>query len=165
MCVPEGESNACQQLDVFNVHALPEEDRVVLILWRDEVYHLNQKLHFTDQFRCVFHDNSPSRHPEPVPIKFIDRRTLSTIYLKTNQKTLSVRTAQCALPSWAKRSLHSGQTIKIVVTSVDHLGQMRREEYNVRVPPRPLRKKLLGMCGAMPMFNLGSVYVPPPLHI
>lgn len=152
MCVPEGESNACQQLEVFNVHALPEEDRVVLILWK-KMHRTDHKLHFTDQFRCVFHDNSPSRRPESVRIKFIDRATL----LEKNKKKYSdVRTAQCALPSWTKRALQSGQSIKTVVTSVDYLGRTRSEEYNVRVPPRPVRKKLLGMCGAMPMFHLGN---------
>ena len=154
MCVPNLNQGpgVCEKMDIFNVHALPEEDRVVIIFWRFYKIQGKQppKLNFTEQFKCVF-DGSPRRRIYSVPIKYRDVKYLDVDFSY-------VTLGDCHLPSWSKRSLLLGKEITITVTSANYLGLTRRDDYQVRISPRPVgAKKLLGMCGATPLYGLNKM--------
>ena len=141
-------------MDIFNVHALPEEDRVVIIFWRFYKIEGKQplKLNFTEQFKCVFDGSLRRRtYRHSVPIKYRDVKYLDMDYSY-------VTLGDCHLPSWSKRALLLGKEITITVTSANSLGLTRRDDYQVRISSRPVgAKKLLGMCGATPLFNLDKM--------
>ena len=137
---------------IFNVHALPEEDRVVIIFFRlGEGKEERPKLDFTNQFKCAF-DGSPSRRIYYVPIKYRDTQRLNGVDFS------SVSLGDCRLPSWSKRALLLGKEITITVTSANSLGLTRHDDYQVRISPRPVgAKKLLGMCAATPLYDLSNM--------
>ena len=145
LCVPHDSSmtEGCYKLIITNLHAIPEENRVVFLLNRVD-YAIPHPLRFTpkDHWQCHFGWGVST------PIQYLYPHT-HYFYWELIGQYNNIALAQCDLPRRARVLLLKGKSIDIEVTvnAVTKTGENAKKsfQYSLRAQ-RWKRKMLLGVC-------------------
>ena len=142
VCVPSPSKRGCSEVELINLHPIPEEKRVLFMFTTP----LNSKappvLRYepTEHWQCYFGEGVST------PIRCVHPRTVSAEWSASNDvdkysdyNHLSL--AQCELPPSALGPLLNDEALDIAVT----LGTKGLVKYSLRIQ-RWNRKKILGMC-------------------
>ena len=143
LCVPYHSPTAkgCHMIELINLLAIPEENRVVFLFTRKYQNDNPPPLRYEpgDDWQCGFKNGLST------PIRYVYPHTQGHECCHYNHLSL----AQCDLPSSARTLLLNGKVIIVTATvvAVDDAGDnvKSRFKYSLRTQ-RWKRKKLLGMC-------------------
>ena len=150
VCVPSSTKRGCSEVELINLHAIPEEKRVVFLFSKLSSNGATPVLRYkpAKNWQCDFGEGVST------PIQCLHRKMLGNeprirAYFQYNHLSL----AQCALPPSMSTAPSHNQVLNVTVT----LGTTeKRFQYSLHVK-RWKRKKLLGMClrwGSLCLFTI-----------
>ena len=148
VCIPRYSGEGCYHMTLMNLHAVPEENRVVLLFTSSERGYFGvhgMRFGDSDEWACIF-DQSHNQKTL-TNIQYLNPRSTSQWYPSYHTYNRVVA-AQCRMPAATRDQLLLGQNVNMTVRMQVRLGNKQLTKthgYTLQVH-RWKHKKLFGMC-------------------